>query len=146
MIIECDAVSAYPPELTKLTYRDWLVITRQPVSLTAPAMMRGGMTVISPTEYGGPEIVNPSTSASESSHSGPSARVSQFPRENLVTVNAGDAIASVCASLIGFALLNSDAFHEWFQTHTEETISENDLVEDLTNVRETLKDMGYVWP
>lgn len=82
--------------------------------------------------------MNPSTGHSESSQDG--------SRNHLVTVNAGDAIASVAASLIGFALLNIGKFQEYFQAYADHPVSENDLVEDLTNVRETLKDMGYVWP
>jgi hypothetical protein len=85
--------------------------------------------------------VNQSTGHKESSQDG-----SPSPRQYTVEVNAGDAIASVAASLIGFALLNITEFHSWFQAYADHPVSENDLVEDLTNVRETLKDMGYVWP
>jgi hypothetical protein len=42
LAFEGDAVSAYPPELVKLTYQDWLYITRLPTSLTAPAVMLWG--------------------------------------------------------------------------------------------------------
>jgi hypothetical protein len=84
--------------------------------------------------------VSQSISASEPSRDG------SPPRSNLVQVSAGDAIASVTVALIGFALLNSKAFLEWFNAWGNNDLTERDLIEDLTQVRETLKDMGYVWP
>lgn len=44
MIVETDAVSAYPPELVSpgLSYADWLQITRFPANLTAAATMLWG--------------------------------------------------------------------------------------------------------
>jgi hypothetical protein len=86
--------------------------------------------------------VNQSTPRKESSRDGLPSR----PRQHTVEVNAGDAIASVAASLIGFALLNIQEFHTWFQAYSDHPVSELDLIDDLTSVRETLKDMGYVWP
>jgi hypothetical protein len=97
-------------------------------------------------ESGGSETVNQSTNPSESSPDG--FRPPSPPRLHVVEMGAGDAIASIAVSLITFILRPKtfDEFVEWFQEFSLHPVTKHEIAEDLTDVRETLKDMGYSWP
>lgn len=91
--------------------------------------------------------MNHSTGPKESSEDG---SVTQFPsRLHVVEMSAGDAIASVAVALISYVLLpeNTAKFLAWYLATTDDnTMTNRDLIADLTAVREALGHMGYEFP
>lgn len=92
--------------------------------------------------------MNHSTGHSESSPGG--FRPPTPPRLHVVEMNAGDAIASIAISLIDYVLrsdIQQRHFLDWFNAHTNgPELTYRDLMEDLTKVRDVLREMGYDYP